>query len=193
MLIPDGFAQANFFFSGPNCPTGAQCTLGLDVTSGEPSPSSVAELVVTAFEANILKALNVSVTFDQVLVKFGPTDIGPSAVALSGMAGTLTGVPGVPNAAYLIHKITNMGGRAGRGRMYLPGLSEGEVDQDGTLAGTGEDVISGWFDDFGDQLALGNLTPVLLHNEGSPITTPTPIVQFICDGTVATQRRRLRR
>ena len=95
--------------------------------------------------------------------------------------------------SYLIHKSTSLGGRAGRGRFFLPGVPESLVNSNGLLtSGTATAIDSAMSDFIGEMTATG-VVPVVLHAEGSPITTPTAITAFSCDAKAATQRRRLRR
>ena len=77
--------------------------------------------------------------------------------------------------------------------MYWPGVPLNEVDQSGVIAGA---TLTAWqaaLTDFFEDLGTAGINPVLLHGEGSPITTPTPILAWNLDGKIATQRRRLRR
>jgi hypothetical protein len=100
--------------------------------------------------------------------------------------------PGIqPATALLLNKRTNLGGRKGRGRCFLPGLSEGQVGADGMLAGSPSVIIAA-AELFWEQMTVGTpLTdPVLLHSDET--TPPSPIVAFDASSQVATQRRRLR-
>jgi hypothetical protein len=192
-VIPLGFAQANFIFSGSQYPTGAQVTLGLDVAAGSGTPLEVATDLALAWADHLLPQQASEMQLDGVLVKFGPEDTGPSAFAISGLAGELGNGGIAPNTAYLVSKSTLFGGRAGRGRFFMPGPLEADVTQGGTLASARRASLQTSLDAFRAQLLADSHEPVLLHGVGSPITTPSPIVAFTADGTVATQRRRLRR
>lgn len=191
-VIPVGFAQANLLFGGVAQPNGAQVTLGLDIPTGTLTPGDVAALVVSNVETNLMDQMANSTTFLLCLVKFGPTTTGASAEWPSGMAGSLPGDPAPPNTTYLVRKNTASGGRAGRGRMYLPGCTDPDVLQGGTLDPARRGGLQTAMNDFFDQLNTDSLGPVLLHGETSPLTTPTPIDSFTVDSVVATQRRRLR-
>jgi hypothetical protein len=87
-----------------------------------------------------------------------------------------------------------MGGRAGRGRFYWPGIQESAVTAAGVIGGT---TVAAWnsaFIQFEIRLLDDDLIPVLLHAEETTlITDPLVITSFSVDGKVATQRRRLRR
>jgi len=193
MIIPAGYAQINAIHTGAGVPTGAQWTIGVDRTAFSGDPQNVAQ----AFETILLNSglyANVHSDCDMtsVLVKFGPNETGPSALEPANEPGT-GGTGGAAAPAFLIHKNTDLGGRAGRGRFFLPGVPETAVGPGGVLASgvttaVNTALASFWLD-MGDE----NLGLVLLHSEGSPITTPTVITSLSCDPVVATQRRRQRR
>lgn len=194
MLIPLGYAQANLRFSGANAPTGAEITLGLDVTGFAPGPSAAAEAVHDAYTTALIQNLQVeSIALDTVLVKYGPNATGPSGEFSDPVPGAETdeGVP--PNTAMLVQKVTAFGGRAGRGRLFLPGLPETRLEDTGVFTALWVSSAVTAFDAFHTALTAADLPPVLLHDEGSPIATPTPITSFEPVALAATQRQRLRR
>lgn len=193
MNIPTGTAQVNFVFTGDGLPNGAQCTLGVsvDIFSGTPGDAAVA--CRDAWMDNLLAIQSPAVTFSEVLVKFGPTATGPSAALVVNSPGTDAGDADSPNVALLVHKQTEFGGRTGRGRMYMPGVPAPDVFVDGTINSTYRAAALAAFSGFYTDLTTANLPPLLLHGENSPVSTPLPITDFLVDGRVATQRRRLRR
>jgi len=67
------------------------------------------------------------------------------------------------------------------------------MDDDGTIHSGTVTSVSAAFNTFRSSLSTANLPPVLLHDASSPISIPTPILSFACDGKAATQRRRMRR
>ena len=102
------------------------------------------------------------------------------------------------NTAWLIQKKTALGGRRNRGRWFFPGVPDVSVNDAGV-------VNTNEVTDWGTALAayivnLQNSTEVerlvLFHTLPPGATTgppPTTITSMVCDGTVATQRQRLRR
>jgi hypothetical protein len=193
MLIPVGFAQINAIHTGSALPFGAQWTLGVDITALAFTPTEVAQQFEAALLAsNLYDSVAQNVTLTSVLVKFGPNATGESTLEPANEPGTV-GTAASPNTAYLIHKNTAAGGRAGRGRFFLPGVSDAKIEPNGTLASGIASDLNTALNIFHAELVAGDLPPVLLHAEGSPISTPTPITSFSCDTRAATQRRRLRR
>lgn len=194
MEIPTGYAQANVMYSGPGVDGYAEVTLGLDVSGFPNTPNDAATAVYNAFAStDLLNALSASWSLEGVRVKFGPQATGPTGELMFSEAGTAATDSVVSNVAVLVQKVTAMGGRAGRGRLYMPGIVETQVATNGIITGT----LHGYFDAGFTNLLSGlqtlNLDPVLLHAAGSPIGSPTPITAFVVQSKVATQRRRLRR
>lgn len=193
VLIPTGYAQANFKLAGAALPYGAEVTLGLDVRGFIGDPSDAAGASAVNFANNFCPRLTSDINIASCLVKFGPTATGPSAEEANGTAGSVGTGPVAANTAVLINKNTAAGGRAGKGRMYIPGIRENKISGAGVMD-TDEfaawiSAAVGFFEDMNDD----DLTPVLLHGTGSPLTTPTAITSLQVQNKVATQRRRLRR
>lgn len=190
--IPDGFAQANFVFTGGAVPTGAEVTLGLDVSEYTGDVSNSAEDVGTTF-LPVMGELNAGVEFVRCVVKWGPTATGPTNEFTFSQGGGDGGAASTPGLSWLVHKNTSLGGRAGRGRFYLPGLSEADVGGDGSVSETPRALLEADLVTFRNDLILANIIPVLLHGDESPISTPTVIDTLTVDPLAATQRRRMRR
>lgn len=191
-VIPIGFGQINFIFTGQACPTGAQVTLGFDNDAAH-TPAEAALIASTAWNTNIQPVLSEFCTISGVLVKLGPNSTGPSALLPTSLAGSVTGDPEVANTSILVRKVTDLGGRAGRGRMYVPGAGQALFQEDSRMTPGDDDIYTSKFEDFRGDLETGGMPQVVLHGLGSPITTPTPIVGYVADALAATQRRRLRR
>jgi hypothetical protein len=192
-VIPTGYAQINWQFTGSTLPYGADVTLGVDISSYGGTAADAALDAHTAWVDNIIPRQVSSVTLSNTHVKFGPNATGPAADAGTPTVGG-GGNPGIsPQVAVLIHKTTLFGGHAGRGRMFAPGAMESDVNNAGVLdsgtLGAWQTSVDGLLTDLGTAL----LIPVLLHGVGSPLSTPSTITDFTVDSTVATQRRRLRR
>lgn len=192
MPIPVDYAQTNLYFGGVALPQGAEVTMGWDISSYPSSPAQLAEDVFTSCSQNILDNVVEGVTLTGCLAKFGPDATGPSALFSANSAGSIAGEGVPPQVSVLMRKHTSSGGRAGRGRSYWPGAQMGGIDESGTIDGV---VLTAWQTAcvaFINQVASELATAVVLHGAGSPLTTPSPITSVTVDGTLATQRRRLR-
>lgn len=189
MIIPVGHGQATWIFSGPNLPLGAAVTLGFHDESGDPL-SEVAFDLYTLFADTLLPNLHSQTIAATCRVKKGPNETGPvnefSSTANGGVSGT--GAP--PNTAFLIEKRTALGGRKNRGRLYLPGIAEADVGEDGQINSTRLEALNVDCGSFFTGLVALNLPPEVLHTSSSD---PTPITVFEADPVAGTQRRRMRR
>lgn len=193
VLIPEGFAQVNFKFVGITVPTGAECTLGLAVSAFGGTPAEAAQALGFIWASTISTTQVNNCDLSSTLVKFGPTDVGPSAEVLTPGAGGKTNTSVTPNTSVLVQKLTNAGGRAGKGRMFIPGVRESEVNDSGEIS---VEELEDWqeqLDAFQAGIEGADLFPRLLHGEGSPLSAPTIITSFSVQSLVATQRRRMRR
>lgn len=93
------------------------------------------------------------------------------------------------NCAVLVRKVTPVGNR---GRMYVPGILESQVNSDGAIIGVAltawQASMNGWYTEL---IADGILPLVTLGTGGEGGVAPVDGLQV--DGTIATQRRRLRK
>ena len=192
MEIPVNFGQVNFKFTGVGAPLGAEVTHGFAI-SGAGAPEDVAGVWAAAWQGTVRTQQSNEVTLSSILVKFGPNDVGPSDEIPIGLAGSAAAGSCAPNTAVLARKVTALGGHAGRGRWYWPGILETQVGSNGFLTPTTLSNYQDEFDGMHSFLSASDFPPVLLHAEGSPITTPTVVTRWLVDPRVATQRRRLRK
>lgn len=194
MNIPTGYAQINLKFGGTALDGGGECTQALKLSDTDTDPGVIANSVITALTGLDMWGWTANeVSLDSVLVKFGPNETGPSAEVASSLSGTYSAGGVTPSTCYLIHKNTTLGGHAGKGRLYWPGVPEDEYENDGLINGASlaplQVDVSTLFtvlNGIGDGLCL-------LHGDDSPISTPTLLTSYTVDPKIATQRRRLRR
>jgi len=193
VIIPTGCAQVNFIYTGASVPTGAQWTLGLDISGFIGDPAAVGAAISTNYtESNFDAQTGANCDLTGILVKFGPNATGPSALVAANEGG-VGGGDSIPNIAALAHKNTEDGGHAGRGRTYFPGVQESSVVDGGALVAAYRTALQTCFDTFYDKCVADELFPVLLHGENSPLSIPSAMLGWTVDATAATQRRRLRR
>lgn len=108
------------------------------------------------------------------------------------IAGTGGGAPVPINCALLVTKLTGVGGRRNKGRMYIPPFLPGEsqVDQNGVLASGVQATIQGQIDAAVAANEADDIGYVLFHQTGSD--TPTTVTELRLENLIATQRRRMR-
>lgn len=189
MQIPVGFGQINWRLGGVALPSGAEVTLGFE----QITPLTAAEFAQGAngaFGTNVMPVLTDDVSLLSTLVKLGPNATGASAEFFAPVVGGTDQLTCSPNMAYLVHKRSELGGREGRGRMYLPGVGEIYVDHTGAITGARQTALQTAVDELVVDLVAAQMQPVLLHNSA---TVPTEITSLTVDAVAATQRRRMRR
>ena len=127
-------------------------------------------------------------------------DSQESSVAVSGNVNTYTGaiiMPPVPlNVALCITLRTAVGGRSGRGRTYLTGMSEGEVSAR-TFNTTYATNLLVMFNQMLDVFRLGGYELAVLSRQSNGVLRPAGLARVVTVGVLTdhridTQRRRLR-
>lgn len=190
MNIPAGFSHVQIVFSGSPLPFGAVVTYG--VSNGlVVSPAILAANLHDAFFDTMQTMLPEQISADFTRVKMGPNATGPFADGGGPFTGTSAEDLQSPNTAVLVEKVTNSGGRAGRGRMYFPWVNDASTSDAGVLSSTyfgqWQDAVDAWL----ARLDSDGTPMHLLHT--SPSNTPDEVTALVVDPRTATQRRRLRR
>nr|CRY97485.1 hypothetical protein [uncultured prokaryote] len=189
MTIPVGYAQVLHSFTGNCAPSGAAITFGVDLGTVL-DPAVVAQDMHEAFADNFMPRLTNQITLAETLVKFGPDETGPSAVYADGVNGSSSDAALLPNSSILIRKVTFLGGRQGRGRVFVPGMSEEDVTASGYIESLSlaahQTAADAWLAAVND----ASVTMVLLHSDS---LVPTEVTSLSVAQIIATQRRRLRR
>jgi hypothetical protein len=199
--LPTGYCMETLTFSGVGLPNGAAITLAHQLTGTGQTPTSVAGVLAGKWAALFFVSGGpwpAALTVQDLTVKFGPLATGGSATVAVGIAaGAAAGDMIVPNSAPLVQKQTALGGKRGRGRLFMPPVTEGTVGNGGILSSGFISSTQASFDAFVTQLGTSNLPPVLLHRYdpalGQSPMTPTAITAMVLQSRVATQRNRLRR
>jgi hypothetical protein len=198
-VIPQGFGRLahKFRLAGDNEP--------MFVTCGWGAEGAIADLYDTARQMHdAMKSVHVqrgsaAYTLQETTVYYrASADPSPQVATFAApWVGGNAGDAFPSNTAFLLKKITAKGGRRHQGRMFYPGVNEGNVD---SLGQVGASIVTS----FNTLLATyivnieaiaGVLGLFILHSQPQNllIDDPTRITQIMCDGRVATQRQRLRR
>lgn len=204
--LPVGFADGFWRIRIVEDPNEMVCTMSFDLPN--PPTQSDANALMAAFGTRIMPKVTNVVTLEGFHVIYQNDSLNQVAVDSNSAAVAGTGTGGasiVPvNCAVLIRKRTGFAGRRNRGRMYVPGISEVDVNGPGVIGST---AVAGWQTAvnsfYSDISAYG---PVIVHSviceqgeQGhtgahSPVPgPPTPILSLEVDDRIATQRRRLNR
>lgn len=200
LIIPPGFLQAAYHLSATGDSELMVVTCGheIDGASGATGEDAADDLF-TSFATRWMPHVGSMYALEYVATYIGqdgPTTVNVSTNAPFQGTGGSSVVP--QNTAALIRKRTDLGGRRGRGRFYLPGVAESAVDNVGILSGaaiTGyQTAADDWYEDLTAMVGGRLYPPVVLHrSEGIGVEpAPTPVTRFVVESRVATQRRRLR-
>lgn len=190
LVIPEGFYEAAFHHIQNGTTRQAVCTLGLEY-SGDDFEADAIEAV--GGWVGLMGKLTNSIAFVKATMRNQVGIIWERAYLVAG--GDTD--PGAPyNTAYLVKKTTSSPGRQNRGRLFLPGVNELLLDNNGMISGSKFTSLQTGLNDMKTTFEAHNFDPFLLHNSssggGSPVG-PTPIAAFALQNQVATQRRRLRK
>lgn len=195
LIIPPGYSQLVFRWGLTGDAEDMVNTLGID--NGVVSDF---QAYVDALAASTRASLPVGVILTGYsflgCTLYRGQDGGPPEVFESvavAHAGTNGGPALPPNCAFLLRKRTSLGGRKGRGRMFIPagvGVGEDSVPSTGVMAEAQRAALEERYSDW--LFGLGPV-PYLFHDSETPgSAAPTEIIAFTCEARLATVRRRLR-
>lgn len=190
--LPDGkHGELTIFFTGAGVPTGAAVVYGVRNNTVDWSAAH-AQTLLNNWVAAFNGVVSGSVAATRARLKAGPNLTGPIFDVTS--AGVMGGAAmGAAAVSVGITKNTALGGRRGRGKTFVPGVPEADVDPGGTLAAARltawQTAATGFFATF----ATNNWDMVLLHSPASLAITPTTVTSTTVSSVVRTQRRRQRR
>lgn len=202
--LPTGYYLAQLFFTGNAAPTGAAITFAGRDVGGSTSAAGIAGIIATTWGTNLDNETNSLLTLGTVRVKKGPMEDGPFGVVNTANTGNKAASAASPNVAYLVRKNTALGGKKGSGRLYMPGVAEADVNENGDLVAARLTALQSAWQNFHAALQTATVPMYLAHSHGTyvntkgqtitvPAITPSEVTSLSLDNRVATQRRRLRR
>lgn len=199
LVIPVGYGEILHSLAYSGDPQPMAVTYGVAAPGGPFTLQDMVDDCATAFVTNVLPELSDVVSLVQTELKFRTTAL-PAPLDLAVSTNTGTGGEGAAatpqNCAYLCHKRGSVAGRGGRGRFYLPGLLESDVDHVGTVASgkvtSLNTALSGFLADLTGGANVDGM--VVLHQDPGAYSAdaPAPVTVLTVDAKIATQRRRLR-
>jgi len=198
LIIPASHAQVIHSISLAGDKEPMAVTFGIELATGAPvNLNDVAQSLHNAFDTEVNKIPHSAYALEATEVRSGTTagSVGGIGLHVERFACRGTGAPLPQNSAILVHKRSGLPGRRARGRLYLPGMSEGAVTATGAIdppsVGAFTTIFTAWLGLIvGDPLIE---RMVILHSPGvSAVVPPTPVISLVCDPIIATMRRRLR-
>ena len=203
VTIPVGFGHAAFIFSSPIGTPEFVTTIGVDLDGVGGNFVGAADHLFDAYNEAFMGTTSTQLNLDRVTLTIGVDGGGNGSVnsTRSPQIGGDTGGPLPLNIGGILRKQTNLLGRAGRGRMFMPALinstqvSEGGTIDSPTIEGINEvaaDFLA-WIQapDTPDAPVdtITPMQPVLLH-DGARV--PTPITTLSLAPLIGVQRKRIR-
>lgn len=191
------FGQLTFEFSGTRFP--AVCTIALEGIAGLDLGDVTSDIALAAADLHQLISSN-AIRLEGVTLKQGPSDTGPSYYQPIGVAGEQGAASVTPNTSLVITKaLLNVSGRR-FGRMFWPGVSEGNVDDKGVLGPAAVIDFNLALQDFLEAVNAvvgspvgGSAFVVLPAKQSSSDPEYRRVTELRCEPVVGTQRRRMRR
>lgn len=171
------------------------------IAGGAAGPQDLATILATDW-VDAWRAWNSdTVTFAMIGVRVinpatGKTsDYGEDPPAVSGLLATPPGI--VPSqVSPVVRVVSTYGTRSGRGRRFLPFMSNAWVNSDGRLTAGGVTALNAWVNAViatQTHTTTGGvditIAPRLLHRKPLPVSG-TPIISAAVTGSLGTQRRR---
>lgn len=217
VIIPPGHAQCAIHWQLTGDLEPILNVHGIEVVAGTTDPNAIAQQVYNAWHTAFTVAdYDASYNLQKCVVQLGQDAADPLIGEYVGnFQGSRAGTCPSQNVSILVTKVTALGGRRHRGRMFLPAglVLASEVGETGLLDATRRNTLQAMCTQLRTSLigGTGIESPELLHatatkwvlNENdqprrvidpsAPAPPPpTPITAFSVQNQVATQRRRMR-
>lgn len=191
-VVPVGFYEASVEITIPGDAGPAAVVFG-----GDFGPALNAQAIANFIAGDLQDAAGIRLMMDgssvfstvTVRANFGGPDLYIASAVINA-AGTSAGAALPPNVATLMTKSTGSTGRHNRGRMYLPGVAEGVINEGGFLEAGVQAAYQLAASTFFNSLAADQIPMHILH--GDAAIPPTLVLQLLVRDKCATQRRRLR-
>jgi hypothetical protein len=199
-----GLCLVTHFYQHVTLPREAVITFATNVPDPNDSAQDVAEslqLVWTTWLAPTTDS-QVSLVRTQTLKGLGGQVFQSGTSTAPGVPGQFVTNTVQSNTAALVQKRTGLGGREGRGRVYLPwALSEGAVDEVGRIDSVARSQIQtamdGYLAAYGGQMVLAHRIYDLPWNDPArqliAVTKGPLVTALLASNVCATQRRRMPR
>lgn len=198
LVIPPGFGSAAFVLTGAVGTQPYVTTLGLDLRDYGGDYSAAAYDAFFSYATHIMAETSNQLTLDRVTLSVGADGPGGSVDSTNApVAGSKSGQFPPTACSLIARKSTNVLGRRGRGRMFIPGvLGEADIDQDGTVQAGKRTSLNTVLNAFYLELRVGSggtpMPPVLLHGPAAVPLPPTEISGLTCSDLVGWIRGRIR-
>lgn len=197
LIIPPGFCNAAFVFTGDIGTQPYVTTLGVDSSLYGGDFVGLANGLMGEFAEAMAGRITQDLTLDRVTLAVGSDGPGGSVDSTNvPISMTLASTVGPTAMSLIARKSTNELGRRGRGRMFLPGTAiETGVNPDGSLTegmiGDTNAALAALYEGLTDPAIMPFAAPPVLFHSQAP-ADPTPIEAFTVSTLVGWIRGRIR-
>lgn len=194
MLIPPGFVNLQYVFLRTGDNEGMLTSIGASWDGSTPYLDIVNGAMEAWDDSTMSSNTTDSTTLTKVIGRFGTIGEGDFIVesSLLPTEGGSTAEPCPNNCSMLVKKLTALGGRANRGRMFYPEVRKDHVNgaglMDSSWVGTVQDDVEDWMAKLTTVTGIDAL--YLFHSDEE--AAPTAITNLVVQAKIATQRRRMR-
>lgn len=189
--LPDGTALVHFLWTVTGDPEPMSFAIGVRTTTGADAQGVCDGAYIAMSGGYGAPNWYDQWTFQGTRLEVQAGAIAETLIPLAGDGGAAGTLP--QNCSLIVKKITGVAGRAFRGRCYVPPISLAEVDVNnvGMIDNTVVATIQGNWDGFIAALeGVDDVTALVLAHQSAE--DPTDITNWVVEGQIATQRRRLR-
>ena len=194
-----------FIHSGPGASGDVVCTLGAKTDSGLAITQARSDAIADAWGDGPVSQMCSQIRYDRMHMLVGLSSSVAEFTSFDGRNGALTGNQMVPlDTAIVVKKLTGLAGRRFRGRLYLPGIPEGAVDDAGILLSSYVTSLASAFSLLLTRFAAFTIPAMQIALLHRPITKPavpeytlesieaTEVTAFAVESQIGTQRTRIR-
>lgn len=197
LVIPDGFVNAIITISNSSAGISAKSTISQAFNSQNQWTQATAGRIANIFRDALAPCLDNGFLIGPcrfVYGKAGSDEVWEDTGTEAGTRGAQTYGP--PANAFVVSKVSGLAGVRNRGRLYMPGVADNDVGEDGIVQGATVNLLQAAFDDlFSDLEADADIQALdILHDSSTPGSqNPTQQVGYVVRNVVGTMRPRQRR
>jgi len=188
---PANYFQASFHHQATGSLKEAVCTFAFAYTG--PNIYTAGGAISNAWNTAVMSSVGDVWKYIRFVLR---TNEGAIQEIVKTDFGRTAHTPMPANIAFLIRKNSGQPGRRGRGRMFLPGVSEQDADQNGVVVGSKITELNANLATFYTAVTDADCDPCILHNTNivppPSNTAPTPFASFTVEPIIGLQTRRLK-
>lgn len=192
-IIPPGFAEISIPLTNAALTRPAYVVFGVELGGASTNPTVIAGQVQAAFHTTLGAGIDNQVSIGPTRCAVGQDGGDPIIGWTNGSLQGGANIDSLPPAnAVVYRKGTAVGGRRGRGFMYIPWqITRASVSEGGVIEASAVTSRTTAANNFLNALTTATYPMVLLHSPGISATPdPTPVTSMVCTPIISHQVRR---